>query len=451
MPTLILGISRQEMNTFWMPYGNGGTYLRSWISLQKYRLSRVELHNTQRRLYASLISPDHTDKLDGDVGLHTAGERSHEHTKSLRASPISSVREALFEDKANHEERLMRANWPNDQTSSSNAGDFSDLFDTRRLTIRNEFPLKASVTVIDRLRNMINQHLLTSEDGLQFVTAFSASVKALGCGPTQLTREFLLRTFNSTISRLDKLNIPLNTEIVVQGMACASRARSLAALKYYFNLFIAMSRNLDADESCNILSSLWDWIRNMPNDQKDIHVNQELWRILTGIQDINCPTCDIVRQPCLYKLMEKKELSVWSDYVSIISRIGGRDAIWNEWRRVKIELPSVVINKDTNTKQGSQNKLAAGIIDVLATKLSRAKDPMRAWQLVRESGLKPEMLLESTWNVLFDHPDIDKWEPVMSELVLQKYLEHVERYMGIRWSGGEDGCHLLSERNSVED
>ena len=437
--------------------GNCCTLLRGPISFQRDKRSILNLLYRQRPFYTSLTSPGQTNKFTGDITLHTGQEHILENIKPLKISPISSIQEALFKEKVSHEEGLMRASWPREQESlSSNAaGDFSDLLDISRFASRDGLRLENTILRIKHIRSIINQHLLTHEDGLRFVAAFPAFIRALGCSQIQSTRELILRTFNATLSRLHKLSVPLNSSIIVHGMICASRARSLAALEYYFNLFITNSRALEFNESHDVLSSLWHWIRDVPNDQKDIHVNQKLWRILTGFKDINCPTCDKVRQPCLYKFMKKDELSSWSDYVSIVSRIGGGDGIWNEWRRIKIELPSLVIDKYTNTKQGSQNKLAAGIIDVFATKLLRVKDPIRAWQLVRESGFEPERLSKSTWSVLFDHPEyIDKWEPGMSDLMLQKYeerIESIEQYLGIQWSGGENGCHLLSERDAVKE
>ncbi|KAL9118505.1 MAG: hypothetical protein Q9187_004952 [Circinaria calcarea] len=364
------------------------------------------------------------------------------------------IQNALFEDQASRETRLIKG--AKDQELSSDAGhDFSDLLDVKRFELTKGTPLERLMPRLKRIRIIVNEKLLTRDDGFRFVAAFPTFVEALTSYQTKNTYGLVLRTFNAALSRLQRLHIPITSNIIVKGIISAIRAKSLAALSYYFNLFVSRSRELDTDESRDILRSLRRWIASVPIAHQDLRINQELWRILTGLTDNHYVTYGRARQPCLYEFMKRDDPETWSEYVSIIARLGGGDAIWKEWHRIKVESPFMLIRKNIDVKQRAESELARAIIDRFAQSLLKAKQPKRAWQLVQDFDFDPQMLSNPTWTELFDYSQyIDKWEPGMSELILRIFEEHLETlegYMGIRWSGGEDGCHLLSERETVED
>ena len=437
---------------------NVSTIFRSSLPSPKQEINYRRLCYRQRIFFSSLSSPERTNnKIAGENAFHDTWEYTTPRNQpSLRPSPIFSIQNALFEDEASRETRLIKVNWAKDQESSSDASqDFSDLFNVKAFGLTKGSPLQNIISRLRCIRSIINEKLLTRNDGLRFVAAFPTFVEALTSCQTKCTYKLVLRTFNAALSRLRRLHIPICSNIIVKGIVSAMRAKSLAALRYYFNLFLSRSRELDSHESRDILRNLRRWIASVPIAHQDLHINQELWRILTGITDNDHATYGRVRQPCLYEFMKKDDLETWSDYISIIARLGDGDAIWKEWHRIKAESPFMLIGKNIDMMQRAENELARAIVDRFARSLLKAKQPKRAWQLVQDFGFDSQMLSNPTWSELFDYPQyIDKWEPGMSELILriyEKHVETIERDMGIRWSGGEDGCHLLSERETVED
>ena len=356
-------------------------------------------------------------------------------SKHVKGSPIPLIRKAIFKtDTSSISSPIRFVKGPID---------FSTLFSYGHHSSPN------TDRIID-VRNVVMQNLFTHEDGLRFVAAFPAFIGALGSDTKNLSEcEFRLRTYNAIIYRLRQRDIPFNDVMISQGLVFASMAKSVVSMCYYLKL-LTPGYKLDRSKSLKLLRNLMDLVERAASSLKDHGTRKkELLDILIGSP--NATACEVVRewQSCLYSIMDKTSSEVWGLYISMVQKLANPETVHGEWLRFKASRPIDTGSERTGVEGEMQAVLTSRISELFIQRLV-TEDPELAWQIAEEVEYSPKVFQHRTWDVLLEHSEfMRKWRPEMSNIILRRYEEKIhaiEKALGVKWSGGEDGYHVSLNR-----
>ena len=400
------------------------------ILTRTLRRQPVAIYSSWR---SSLRSPEQSVYARIEASRYTSNIHTNKPRRLHHDFPIPLIRSAICEVTSD------RISPPT--ISTTEPIDFSALF----THVQNFSP------TFDRImdvRNIVIKYLSSREDGLQFVVAFPAFVRALGREKASLSDcEFRLRTYNAVMYRLHNRKIPLNNKMISQGLFFASMAKSIAAVRYYLKLW-APGFELDYLGSLEILFELQNLIEQEQSSPIEKgRLKRELLEIMIGSSNEASGKPEQERQSCVYSIMCKEEKDTWNNFLLILNKLSGINAVYNEWLRFKASIYFNGARQMTAFERKSPIDTKRMIITQFIHILAK-EDPRRAWQIIEESELTTKMLDHSTWAILLEHSEFLTWRPGMREVVLDKYEEsirNIERALGIEWSGGEDGYHVTSD------
>ena len=408
--------------------------LRSRISPRIYQEVAVAASTTAR---------PSIDAIRSHSSIDTPATGNPGEPRPLKISPIADIRAAIFYGTLIQRLPYLKARSLNGPAS------IGALFD--RITEKH-LPIADRLSLI---RRIALQRLLTREDGHEFCQSFGSFVAALGKGMTLADNGQILSCYNSILSRLSLLNVPLSNNLVSHGILLASAARTSTALKHYVQLFAErqkLSRWSPHQIYQAVFNNLRDWVENDEFTGWDgFRRKLELLNLLTGWANDGVRKPNEVRQVSIHSIMQKKGTILRRNYLLCLRVLAGADAVFEEWLQFQ---RSPLWERIYTSDDGSKFSDGKRVADIFAKALLLANDPRRAWQVVRESKCEPQMLEDSTWSRLLDHPEhLHEWRDGMAEPILKKYEEYlvnIEKELGVRWSGGEGGSHIAIDEDQEE-
>ncbi|MCJ1258869.1 hypothetical protein MMC24_006703 [Lignoscripta atroalba] len=352
----------------------------------------------------------------------------------LESSPVDSIRDALFPNRKRPIPSPIARDTPMETI------DFSYLF--RKVS---------GVDKTEQIQQLISRHVLTHLDGLRLVAAFPDFIRAMGYGEDVSMSRRILRTLNAILSRLHQLHIPIDRNMALYGIKCASRAGLAAALRHHLAILASLDDTLGIDDSLSVLDNL---LSSIEQDSFDgwvgLRRKQELLTVATGWGNGNINKSAQNRYPSVYSSMRKDHLDIWSRYLDLVRKLSGKEAVFGQW--LQIRTSPVFLEKASipDLGEGARDphsvSLRIGLVNIFVQNMVMANDPGRAWQIIYESKGILDVLDDSTWSLLLDYPEfIIDWQPEMAAPVLKKYEDHllrIEKAMGLKWSGGEIGFHI---------
>lgn len=299
------------------------------------------------------------------------------------------------------------------------------------------------------VQEVIIGYLTTYEAGLRFLPVFTCFVDRNRRKWKVVETMKMLCVFNAASSRLPLLKVPLDKNFITQGIYLSLGAQSTNALRYYVHLLKPLMKDGEDIRANGALQDLRTWVQHDTFHGWDgSRRKQELLHILTGWENDGIGKPNESRQHCLFDIVKSRDLAGGCDYIFALSKLSKSNNVFQEWRHFKVILQkSDFLAAYPALSRLRRKKIFHAFVDAFIS----ADEPEKAWGVYRHSGCKPEMVLSATLDRLLDYPQyITDWHEGMEDAVLQKYtsyIKNIEKLMGIRWSGGEDGCHLVVERN----
>lgn len=310
---------------------------------------------------------------------------------------------------------------------------------------------------IHRLLGVIHTRVRSRRDGLDLLSNTAALIEALQ-KPQSPFR--ILRAINIIFARLRSVGVEPNKELLVFGILCAARGGSFEALRRHLSQSVSHDYNLSRSEIRSLLQNLHEYLSEYYQENNKSwdgrRRKQQLLQIVTGWQFDGVRRPGEERQHGIYMIMQGFEISHWEYYTRILRIAGGKDVVVGEWLNFKRALPNLTsLGKDniSSAQPLHPTDKRIRIAGLFARNLVLANDAERAWQVIQDTCPDVEAVDDTTWSLLLDHPQhIQSWQPAMTEKVLNKYEEsiiEIEAAMGITWSGGEDGYHVLVTKKKV--
>ncbi|MCJ1390464.1 hypothetical protein MMC18_003323 [Xylographa bjoerkii] len=433
-----------------------------WDTGLCYQLIRLQRPRTRRSCHG-LRTIATTTQSESEIRLATTrpGTKFQSLPKitqvnpPLRAEPsaIELIRDAIFESKS----RVSRIGKRDTRTRSLVSADLPAVF-------RHVQGLKdlGSVQRLTWAHRIVTQCLNNSKDSLEFLSVLDDFTALLVPNAENLltelsTEEFArraegLRVYNSTVHALQRQYVPLNKDVICWGIRIAAEARSTTAIRYY--LLLSTRDNIDIvhDQARTTFQYLKQWVQS-ENFQgwEGLRQKQQLLVLLTGRESQKMGEWHESRQRCLYQMSGSEFNGLTYDYLFILQKLSGTQAVFDEWLCFK----ESQFWRESSNSIGGRATPSKVIVDTFVQFLVDGNDVERAWQVIEDSGMKLSQFTWTSLSALFDHPEfIRRWEDGMNEHVLRKYEEHIHRIeeaMRIRWSGGEDGYHTLQTNMATDD
>ena len=288
--------------------------------------------------------------------------------------------------------------------------------------------------------------------------------------------------FNAIAARLQKLGLRLGSRHILYGM---TKAASPAAMKQYL-LMLERSKSDDpllvedyteafmyiAKQLCltprpdpgqrTLGSSKWNFYRR-----------QEQWfNVITGLMEDTLDQPQQSRQFSLYDLGPSITVDCWAMYIDLLRVFVGESAVYHEYLRFKRVQQPV----KTPTYQSVDPNIAKHLLNVTVRTI--AKGNLRFAYEVAQQHMDGSRDIEySTWQVLLVDLDLFHiWAPKMFpktfDAIIRRFndqishiddqmphttalreleyeLQKVEQELGVHWSGGESGYHVLSQSGDL--
>lgn len=265
--------------------------------------------------------------------------------------------------------------------------------------------------------------------------------------------------FNALFARLRCLQDSIPPAVVLQAMQCATKDPT--AMKLLLNLYHSLVLHDSSDrektlepESISWFEQIAKTILSNPVSQWGCSVGERtkrqwIWVLAGwdgGFSDHGTfPKPPPEREYCLFDLGPRKNYKCWRIYVDLLSMYDESRLLATEWQKFVAE--------EIGTTGSSSDIAAARLfkenLNVTISALIRLGDPGRAWSIAYEAGDVIELVDPENLQILLAHPDcIKSWRPEMNQAalgMLDTEIQKIERLLGLRWEGGQDGFHRIDE------
>ena len=271
-----------------------------------------------------------------------------------------------------------------------------------------------------------------------------------------------LEDYNTLVSRIRKLGGPIYPETLLSGIKFA--IKNPAAMKEYLVLwknstyYHHPSLRLARQETFNYVKHKLTEPSHSTKGNKRLAL--QYLEVITGWTHGGCRTRpDEIRQPSLYNLVKGRNLDRWCSYMQILVRFGGGKALYEAWKDYSDLFQGNNGQRNTSTpattNQGARISTSrpsdARVLriarNVTIRMLIIVGDWKLAWWMTYGVEDVTEEIQPATWKYLLRFPQgLRKWIPQMNDpaiAMLESEAGHLERKLGIRWVGGEDGYHVV--------
>ena len=264
--------------------------------------------------------------------------------------------------------------------------------------------------------------------------------------------------FTRLVSRVRKLGVQLPPDKILYGLRLAIDEPT--AMKKYLEMFI----NIPEKELHSIkhmlratLQFVFERIVSYRSLKSSISTTAQrkaaqFLEIITGWQNRKNQVVGGEREPSIYHLMlacgnpvvlQSHECTPWSQYIQLLSRFGGLNAVYGEWLHYKAYTSARSESESLNL---ARNEAIRSLV--------KLGDPKRAWEIAYEAEEPARDIEGETWQELLKYPDgVKQWIPEMNGpaiSMLTNEVANLERHLGIRWKGAEDGYHILTPKSILK-
>ena len=286
--------------------------------------------------------------------------------------------------------------------------------------------------------------------------------------------------FNAVAARLQRLGLRLGSRHILYGMTTAVYPSAMK--QYLLMLERSMSDDpLPAEDYNKTFIYIAKQLcltpkpdpgqRTLESSEWNFYRRQEQWfNVITGLTKDTLDQSQQSRQFSLYDLGPSTSIDCWGMYIDLLRVYAGESAVYHEYLRFKhVQQPSLNtssqnINADLNIAKYLLNVTVQAIAkENLCFAYAVAQQHMHALGDIEPSTwqvLLVDLDLFHTWapkmfpkvfNAMIERLNdqvshIDDQMPHMTALrELEYQLRKVEQELGIHWSGGESGYHVVSK------
>ncbi|KAI9837770.1 MAG: hypothetical protein M1819_006704 [Sarea resinae] len=231
--------------------------------------------------------------------------------------------------------------------------------------------------------------------------------------------------------------------ICVLGLKYAASADSVTAMGNYLTKLKDQGSNLSEGDLVFILDKMGRH-RRSPKHVRKSHPAVRFWqddetlRILTGAENGNSSRASLKEH------VRREKSNVWSTYILALGRFEAIEALKEEWEIYKEDQPAPPEEKIRESEAATSEAFARAFI--------QNDDFQRAWEVVQTTSLTAEDLPKGAWLRLLGHLEYCGTLPKdIGSIILSKYEEYlslIERSLGVIWTGGEEGRHLVKDREN---
>ena len=286
--------------------------------------------------------------------------------------------------------------------------------------------------------------------------------------------------FNAIAARLQRLGLRLGSRHILYGMTTAVNP---AAMKQYL---LMLEKTINDDplpvEDYNktfvyIVNQLCLTPKPDPGQRtlerlewNSYRLQMQWFNVITGLTENTLGQFQLPRQFSLYDLGPRASIDCWGKYIDLLRVLAGESAVYHEYLRYKqIQQPS-----QTASHQSLNPNIDIARYLLNVTVRAIAKENLCFAYAVAQQHMTTLRDIElSTWQVLLADLDLfHTWAPKMFPTTfkavverlndqvssiegrmphmtalreLEEQVQKVEHELGVHWSGGESGYHVLSE------
>ncbi len=256
-----------------------------------------------------------------------------------------------------------------------------------------------------------------------------------------------LRDFNAIIERFHRVQMNVPSAMMSHGLKAAALANSPAAMEQYVAIIGPRTRKPCFRKKIKLIT--WEMIvrhiivatRSMPPGTWKTLYQKRVWaKVVTGWDMGNAGRGK--RQYSLYDALIQFGIQGLASYFHLMRSFCRVEDILQIWLKHELSVLS-----DANDRAETLNFIFNSYLQVLLAK----NDPKRAWKVAQTTAHRFGAIQDRTWKLLLRYPEhIESWVPGMDKPIfdaLEKYLFNIERQLGVRWTGGENGLHIAKGGN----
>ena len=286
--------------------------------------------------------------------------------------------------------------------------------------------------------------------------------------------------FNAIAARLQRLGLRPGSRQILYGMTTAANP---AAMKQYLLMLERSIRDdpLPVEDYKKTFMYIAGQLclaprpdpgqRTLERSEWNFFRRQEQWfNVITGLTEDTLGQSQQPRQFSLYDLGPRTSIDCWGVYIDLLRVLAGESAVYHEYLRYKqAQQPSQTASHQS---LNSNISIARYLLNVTVRAIAK-ENLCFAYAVAKQHMAALRDIEPSTWRVLLVDLDLFHiWAPKMfpksfkaivkrfndqishaedrmphmtTPRELEDQLQKVEHELGVHWSGGESGYHVLSE------
>ncbi len=237
--------------------------------------------------------------------------------------------------------------------------------------------------------------------------------------------------FNSIAAQLRSIVPKLSSDLVMAGMKYAIRSRSWLSLRRYLREYRDNGYSMSVEEFKSVVMKFRTVVIPILNRHRKYTTWMRNFRaLLAGSKLADVPALPGDDEFSLRSFLPVGSSECLIVYLQALCCLGATEALWQEWLSWQ-KLPT---NYPTSDRMD--------IIKCFIFEL-QSRDPVRAWKVVKDSGLTFDALTQNEWARLLGNEEAVCVLPKgIDSLLLQIYrsrLSKIEQALHVTWVRGEDG------------
>ena len=269
-----------------------------------------------------------------------------------------------------------------------------------------------------------------------------------------------LRAYHALLARLRRLGVDLPADWLARGLLLSARARDASSLRQFAGQLGGTyprthlePESAHADLLPSTVSALRLWIRSdvgLLHSPGDSRRAAQLCAVLTAAEGVETHAAQLFAGLLDGTLM----VPGTHDWAQCLGDLGSVDAVLAAWRLRPSRRPWERRQADTDESYQARCDAIKSVVDVLA----EGRGMVEAWDIVNTWGVSPHALEKRTirrlvWatpsGLATSHPHHKSWQEALGTAAIT-LLEEAEQCLQVRWTGGEDGKHVVLDDEQVE-
>ena len=272
-----------------------------------------------------------------------------------------------------------------------------------------------------------------------------------------------LDSYNALVSRTKKIGVPIRPETSLIGIEYA--VKNPAAMREYLRLWSTSPHREHPSlhparrkTVFYVASKLAELPTQFVRDNKILA--RQYSEVITGWTHLGYKsTPGEIRKPSLYHIAQGLKLDTWQNYMKLLARFSGPKGLYNEWVDYSTQLLADESSKSDCKPEPQRLTVFTYMTGPSTPQVLNAARNITirclvytgawrlAWRLAYELDDVAKDIDSRTWRFLLQYPSgVRKWIQEMNDpaiAMLESKISQLERSLGIRWTGGEDGHHVV--------